>query len=141
MTSVMYYPGYSQIQVKENLLVQTIASITNNFPMVVTTINNHGYVQGMDVTFLIPSGFGMQQLNGRVLQVQQLTLNTLTINIDSTNFTPFSYPFPLPSSYTNPSVIPNNSGRYLPPKPLPYGNQSSFEGCIFNNGIPGDAIV
>jgi hypothetical protein len=137
----MYYPGYSQVQVKENLLVQTIASISNSFPMIVTTVTDHGYVQGMEVTFLIPVAFGMQQLNGRVFQVQQITSDTLTINVDATNFTPFAYPFPLPSAYTNPSVIPNNSGRYLPPKPLPYGNQISFEGCIFNNGTPGNPII
>jgi hypothetical protein len=136
--SVIYYPGYSQVQVHENLLVQTIASITNANPMVVTTVNDHGYVAGMNVTFLIPAMFGMYQLNGvtaKNAQVISLTPNTLTINLDSTRFTPFAYPSPLPSAYTPPSVIPSSSGLPLPPQPLPYGNQDSFEGVIFNNGI------
>ena len=136
MSSVIYYPGYSQVQVQENLRVQTIASITQANPMVVTTVNNHGYVAGMDVTFLIPSQFGMTQLNGINAQVISITPNTLTINLNSTNFSVFSYTSPLPSAYTPPSVIPNASGPYLPPLPLPYGNQDSFEGVIFNAGVP-----
>ena len=133
--SVIYYPGYSQVQVHENLLVQTIASITKSNPMVVTTVGNHNYVAGMNVTFLIPAMFGMQQLNGLNAQVLSLTNNTLTINLNSLGFTPFAYPGTLPASYTPPSVIPNASGPYLPPLPLPYGNQDSFEGVIFNNGV------
>lgn len=135
MTSVTYYPGYAQIQVADNLTWQQISSITQANPMVVTTSNNHGYVAGMKVTFLIPGMFGMTQLNGLNVQVLSLTPNTLTINVDSTNFTAFAYPSPLPSAYSIPTVIPNCSGPYLPPLPLPYGNQDSFEGVIYNNGL------
>jgi hypothetical protein len=138
--SVIYYPGYSQVQVQENLRVQTIASITNANPMVVTTVNDHDYPAGVMVTFLIPNQFKMVELNGLNVQVLSVTSDTLTINLDSTNFSVFSYPSPLPSAYTNPSVIPNSSGPYLPPLPLPYGNQDSFEGVIFNNGTPGNPI-
>lgn len=133
--SIIYYPGYSQQQVHENLLVRTIESITQSNPMVVTTTVDHDYVAGMMVTFLIPTQFGMVQLNNLSAQVISLTSDTLTINLDSTGFTPFAYPSPLPSAYTPPSVIPNSSGPYLPPIPLPYGNQNSFEGTIFNDGI------
>lgn len=135
MTVVQYYPGYSQLQVHENLLVRTILSITNSYPMVVTTSGDHGYVLGMMVTFLIPTQFGMVELNNQVAQVIDMTADTLTINLDSTSFTAFAYPSPLPSAYTVPSVIPNSSGPYLPPQPLPYGNQDSFEGVIYNNGV------
>jgi hypothetical protein len=134
MSSVIYYPGYSQVQVRENLIVQTIESITNSYPMVVTTVRNHGYIAGMMVRFLIPSSFGMVELNGLNAQVLALTDDTLSIDIDSTNFSSFSYPSPLPSAYTVPSIIPTSSGPYLPPKPLPEGNQNSFEGVIYNNG-------
>jgi hypothetical protein len=108
--------------------------------MVVTTTEPHEYVAGMEVTFLIPPQFGMIQLNKRIGQVVSLTTTTLTINIDSINFTAFAYPSPLPSAFTPASVIPNNSGPYLPPLPLPYGNQESFEGVQFNAGEPGDLI-
>lgn len=133
--TVIYYPGYSQQQVHDNLIIRTIQSITNAFPMVVTTTQDHRYVAGMMVTFLITKQFGMVQLNNLNVQVISLTSDTLTINLDSTGFTPFAYPSPLPSAYTPPSIIPNSSGPYLPPQPLPYGNQDSFEGVIYNNGI------
>jgi len=136
MTSIVYYPGYSQIVVTPNLRTKVIESITNSYPMVVTTTEDHGYVAGMNVTFLIPSQFGMVQLNNLNVQVLEVTSDTLTIDLDSSNFSVFSYPSPLPSAYTPPSVIPNSSGKYLPPFPLPYGNQDSFEGVEYNAGQP-----
>lgn len=139
-SSVIYYPGYSQVQVYENLIVRTIESITNAYPMVVTTTVNHGYPAGLMVRFLIPTMFGMQELNEITAQVISVTDDTLIINLDSTNFSVFSYPISLPSAYTNPSVIPNSSGPYLPPQPLPYGNQDSFEGVVYNNGGLGNPI-
>lgn len=135
MGSVTYYPGYSQVQVSENLKTQTIDSITNAYPMVLTTVSDHRYVSGMMVTFFIPTMFGMQELNSQNAQVLSVTNNTLTINLNSTNFGVFAYPSPLPSAYTNPSVIPNGSGPALSPQPLPYGNQDDFEGTTFNNGL------
>jgi|SRR5579859_1448562 hypothetical protein len=135
--TITYYPGYSQQIITPNLRTHVIASITNANPMVVTTVDDHGYVAGMDVRFLVPPEFGMQELNGvQAAQVIDLTSNTLTIGLDSTRFTTFQYPGVLPSAFTPPSIIPNNSGPYLPPLPLPYGNQSSFEGAIYNAGAP-----
>ena len=134
VTFIEYYPGYGQTQVQQNLRTQIISAITQANPAVLTTVNVHGYPAGVDVTFLIPTQFGMVQLNNRNIQVISVTSNSLTLNIDSSRFTPFAYPSPLPSAYTPPSVIPNSSGMYLPPLPLPYGNQDSFEGTIYNAG-------
>jgi len=133
-TVVQYYPGYSQVQVQQNLRTQEIASITQAYPAVLTTVVDHGYQAGINVTFQISPQFGMTQLNGLNIQVLSVTNNSLSINIDTSNFTPFAYPSPLPNAYTLPSVIPNSSGKYLPPLPLPVGNQNSFEGVIFNEG-------
>lgn len=139
--SVQYYPGYSQMQVFENLLVQSIASISNSYPMIVTTVNDHGYVAGMNVTFLIPVQYGMGQLNGINVQVLDTpTTTTLSIDFDSSQLNAFAYPSPLPSAYTPASVVPNSSGPYLSPLPLPYANQDSFEGVTFNNGLANDPI-
>lgn len=135
--SIVYYPGYSQVIITPNLRTKNITSITNAFPMVVTTDGDHGYVVEMEVRFLIPSVFGMQELNSvTAAQVIEVTNNTLTINIDSREFTAFAIPGSLPIAYTPPSVIPNNSGPYLPPLPLPYGNQTSLQGVIYNAGQP-----
>lgn len=133
-SSVQYYPGYSQATVKYNLVWKAIASITQDFPMVVTTTSDHHYVAGMRVRFNIPNMFGMVQLNGVESQVISITNNTLTVNVDSRNFTPFAYPSPLPEAYVEPVVIPDASGMFLPPLPLPEPNQTSFEGTSYNNG-------
>lgn len=134
--SIIYYPGYSQVIVTQNHIVRTILSITQANPAVITTDGDHGYNAGMMVTFFIPVDFGMQQLNGSHVQITSVTNDTLTVDLNTTNFTPFAYPSPLPSAYTKPSVIPFSSGPYLPPLPLPYGNQDSFEGTIYNAGQP-----
>lgn len=139
-SSVIYYPGYSQETVAENLQWKVIASVSLAFPMIVTTVYHHHYPAGVRVRFNIPSMFGMVQLNGVEVQVIAVTSNTLTVNLDSRNFAPFSYPSSLPEAYTPPVVIPDASGLSLPPLPLPFGNQDSFEGVIYNNGIPNDPI-
>lgn len=133
-SSVMFYPGYSQQTITDNLVWKTIESITNAYPMVVTTTNDHHYVAGMRVRFNIPGMFGMIQLNEVEAQVLSITNNSLTVNVDSSNFTPFAYPSPLPEAFTPPVVIPDASGKYLPPLSLPEPNQTSFEGVIYNNG-------
>jgi hypothetical protein len=138
--SIMYYPGYSQTTVTDNLKWRVIASITNAYPAILTTVHEHDYVAGMNVTFNIPTAFGMVELNNQTIQVLAVTSNTLALNVNTNNFNPFSYPSPLPAAYTPPTVIPNSSGIYLPPRPLEYGNQTSFEGVIYNNGLPSDPI-
>jgi hypothetical protein len=140
MSSVVYYPGYSQVQVQQNLRCQTITAITNANPCVVTTAANHNFVAGMMVSFLIPAMYGMPQINAQTAQVLSITNNTLTVKIDTTSYGVFAYPSPLPRSYAFPSVIPVSSGPYLPPTPLPYSNQDSFEGVIYNDGTPGNPI-
>lgn len=135
-TSTIYYPGYSQVDITPNLRTHTITAVTNDYPMQVTTDDaTLNYTPGMIVTFLVPSMFGMTQLN--TLQAQVLTVSgaDFTADLDTTNFDPFAYPSPLPNAYTPPSVVPYASGMYLPPLPLPYGNQDSFEGVTYNAGI------
>lgn len=135
MTSIQYYPGYSQVQVNQNLKVRTIASITNSNPMIVTTTVDHDYPAGVIVSFLIPDRFGMKILNDIKAQVIAVTADTLTVAVDSLMFDAFAYPT-LGTAYTPPSVIPVSSGPLLPPNvPLPYGNQDSFEGVIYNDGL------
>ena len=130
----MYYPGYSQAQVTYNLVWQVITAITQANPIVVTTVNNSDFIPGMEVLFQIPPSFGMRELNNMTAQVTLVSGTSVTCNIDSTKFSPFAYPSPLPAAYSPPTMIPNSSGPYLSPQPLPYGNQDSFEGTVYNAG-------
>lgn len=138
-SSVIYYPGYSQVQVQYNFLVHKIASITNSYPMVVNTVDNSNYRPGMIVTFLIPSQFGMTEINNVNGYVLSVSGTNITIDLDSTHFRIFSYPSPLPFAYTPPSIIPQATGKQKPSQ-LPYGNENYFDGTIFNNGTPGNPV-
>ncbi len=131
----MYYPGYAQVQVHENYVVKTMSNVSTSFPMVVTTSTAHGYAVGLNVAFLVPSNWGMVQLNslnGNVIAVDD-DLN-FEVDIDSTNFTAFATPSPLPTAYTPASVVPNAEGRNIPPL-IPPPEQNSLVGTIYNNGI------
>ncbi len=56
------------------------------------------YVVGMKIRFSIPSGFGMQEMNGltgTIIAIGAYTSNAtynVTVNIDSTSFTTFAFP-------------------------------------------------
>jgi hypothetical protein len=134
LTSIEYYPGYSQLQVQDNLTWKVIDSISNSYPAILTTVIYSYYVAGMKVGFNIPTAFGMTQLNGLNVQILAVNGMQLTLDLNTTNFNVFAYPNPLPSAYTFPTVFRTSSGPYLPPQPLPYGNQDSFEGTIYNAG-------
>ncbi len=80
-----------------------ITAITQAAQAVITTSINHNFVVGQEVGFIIPSAWGMNQLSSAIyLQtsngipqqafVVATTANTVTVNINSTGFTAFSYP-------------------------------------------------
>lgn len=79
-----------------------ITNVTQASQAVITTNINHNFVVGQEVGFAIPSQWGMTQLDSNnYLQtsflpqqayVTAVTANTLTVNINSTGFTAFSYP-------------------------------------------------
>lgn len=67
-----------------------ISSITNANPMVVTTRSNHTFEVGLDVRFIIPHSYGMQQLNKKHGTITAITDDTFTINMDSSLFDTFA---------------------------------------------------
>jgi hypothetical protein len=135
LTSVIYYPGYSQTQVQYIPLNKQIAAITQTNPMVVTTTTNHGYRAGQNVAYLIPQIYGMSQLNSITSNIISVTDTTFTTDTDSTSFYPFVIPGSFPSAYSSPYVIPNAEGIDVSP-PLPYGNQAPFFGVVENAENP-----
>ena len=80
----------------------TIATITNANPGVVTTNTNHGYSTGLIVRLVVPTIFGMPQVNGKVFNITVLTSNSFSIGVDTTNY----YSFALNSTKQQPQVIP-----------------------------------
>lgn len=141
----LYYPEW-----------RAIAKVTLANPMVVTTLVAQNYQVGDVVRFMIPTQFGMQNLNsttnGLPLQFTVSAVNnavgtqTVTFaNVDSSAYTAFawaaasSYPFSLPV------MIPQGEGNTnnlsgISPSPLPYGNQNILGFARQNQGQNGILI-
>jgi len=71
----------------------TIVSITNANPAVITTGTNHGYSTGFNVRVVFPFPyaylFGMTQINEQSGFITVLSPNSFSIDIDTTLYAPF----------------------------------------------------
>lgn len=54
----------------------------------------HGFTVGQLVRIIVPTGWGMTQINGQTGTITAISTanNTITVNIDTTSYTAFSYP-------------------------------------------------
>lgn len=80
----------SQEFVPENQNIIAVAVSGKN--TIVTTEEDHSFVVGNTVTFIVPSDFKMIELNDREANVIAITNDTITVDINSTRFTAFSVP-------------------------------------------------
>lgn len=71
--------------------LQYITNITQSNPAVVTFLNNTNFTIAEWISFRIPPPNGMIQLNNQKAQIISLTPDTVTIDVDTTNFYPFIY--------------------------------------------------
>lgn len=76
---------------------RVITKITQATQAVVTFSVTHGYQVGQKITFSIPSGYGMTELNGltgTVVAVDTTTTtgNSVTVDINTSAFTAFAWP-------------------------------------------------
>lgn len=83
-----------------------ISSITNSNPMVVTVSTPNQYIAGQVVVFTVPFTYGMYQANELTAQIIAIDSTNLifTVNIDSSNFDPFTPP-PAGIYYERPASI------------------------------------
>ena len=72
--------------------LRVITAVTNSFPVTVTTLLMHQYQTGLIVRLIIPTGFGMVQANQLEGDITVLNDTQFTMNIDTTNFDPFTIP-------------------------------------------------
>lgn len=77
----------------------TITNISQATQAIVTLSVTNKYVVGEFIRMVVPNGFGMTQMNGQLAQIVAVGTadasgftNTITININSTAFTAFSWP-------------------------------------------------
>jgi len=102
-----------------------ITDIVSDFPnTIVTTSRDHGFVLGNQVQFLIPKQWGMLEMNNLKGYVLDLTPDTITVTIDSSQFSLFSTPVVTPPIVIDfPQVIPigdANTGYETPGGFRPY---------------------
>lgn len=130
-----------------------ISAITKASSAVITTTYNHSFVVGQEVAFVVPSQWGMVQIDSKYYlknvsngipqqaYVTAVTANTLTVNINSTGFTTFAYPTSAVAALgvTYPHVVAigdQNSGYSYTNAQVPYLGVTN--GVI---GIPGSFVT
>jgi hypothetical protein len=69
-------------------------SISKASSAVIVLSVTHQYTVGQQVRIIVPSAFGMTEINNQLVTITAIntTTNSITVNIDSTNFTTFAFP-------------------------------------------------
>lgn len=140
--SALYYP--------QN---RAIAGITLANPMVVTTLVQQNYQISDVVRFMIPTKFGMTQLNSPqtgfpiecTISAVNNAVGTQTVtfaNVNSSAFTAFAWAAAASYPYGLPVMIPQGEGNTnnllgVQPSPLPYANQNILGFARQNTGSRG----
>ena len=88
-----------------------ITKITQAAQAVVTLSVTHGYQVGQVVRMVVPAAFGMTQMNGLqativAINTTTTTGNTITLNVNSSAFSAFSYPAAAAVPFTSAQVVP-----------------------------------
>ena len=71
-----------------------ITSISKASSAVIVLSVTHQYVVGQQVRIIVPSAYGMTEMNNQLATITAIntTTNSITVNVDSTNFTTFAFP-------------------------------------------------
>ena len=94
-----YYPTFSYI-----------SAITNELNPTVTFTANHDFTVGEIVSFRVGKPFGMSEINNKRAHVLAITDTTITIDIDTSTWTPFSLVNLNNPGTTPPVCVPSSSG-------------------------------
>jgi hypothetical protein len=111
-----------------------ITSITQAASAVIQFSVTHGFQVGQTIRIDVPAAYGMTQINGLLGTITAVntattaaTGNTVTVNINSTNFTAFAFPT-------------NTAGAFTPAQAVPVGEDTA-SALISNVNILTDATV
>ena len=108
-----------------------IASIAQGQQTVVTFTANCDFIAGEIVSFRVSPASGMKELNNQQTTVSKATSNTITVPINSTNYTPFV--FINPTIEPRPAmVVPVGSGIVKGAMPPQTQLQDAFDNVPFN---------
>lgn len=89
---------------------RTVTNITQAQQAVVRLSVDHNYTVGQTVRFVVPPEFGMTEMDGLQGTITAVNTtgnnNTITVDIDSTNFTPFVFPNTNAVPFTPAQIVP-----------------------------------
>lgn len=88
-----------------------INAITNAQNAVATFTDDHDFIVGEIVSFRVTPKFGMFQINNRTGIVTSLTSDTITVDIDSSDWDAFDYSLLDTSGTTPPVCVPCCSSK------------------------------
>lgn len=85
-----------------------ITGITAADPAVISVTTTHPYQIGSKVRIIVPSEFGMTEINNQIGEVTAIGTNSITVDIDSSAYTAFAYPTSATAAggITWPQVVP-----------------------------------
>lgn len=89
-----------------------VTNITNALQAVVTCADEHDFFLYELVTLHVSKYYGMDEVDGVTAKIIDLDSTTITLNLDTSSFTPFVYPISedLERKTTPPHVVPSSSG-------------------------------
>jgi hypothetical protein len=130
-----YNPSYYP---RRRLITAVTTGATTTIKMSVT----HNLTAGQLVAFVVPSIFGMTQLNtvhARILSVSTAN-NTITVDVNSTGFTAFAFPLTAAAAapYTQAQVVPFGDG--IDPT-TPLMTSSTLAGATQNEAVAGVSMA
>jgi hypothetical protein len=95
-----------------------VSDITNAKEAVVTFTADHDFSLGEIISFRVTRQFGMIEINQKVGKVIGLTSDTVTVDIDTSTWTPFDYSLIDTAGTSPPLCVPVGSGiipgEYVP---------------------------
>lgn len=89
--------------------MRLVEDISNAQYAVVTCTEDHDFIDNEIVSLRVSRPYGMVEINNQHAKVLSHTSDTITINVDSSNFTAFAIPGDLTGT-TTPCVVPSSSG-------------------------------
>ena len=104
-----------------------ISGITNAQQAVVTFIEDHDFTLGEIVSFRVGSAFGMFQINNLLGRVLALTSDTITVDVDTSNWDAFDYSALDSAGTTPPVCVPSSSGIIPSTNPSQINQKAAFD--------------
>jgi hypothetical protein len=121
---------------------RNIVNITQANPAVITTSVDSTYIAGQSIRLNIPAQFGMIQANGLLVNIISVTGGNITVNLDTTGFTAFTFPLVAAYAFTPAQTIPvgEETDQFSNPNLLDDATlNTGATGVVLGGGIAGPA--